>query len=115
MNKRSFEIDSDCLDIIKRIKSIDNEYFVVFNLDTKKYELHHRGQTKKSYCLTFPYETLDERAYLYTLKTRVQNSDEIFKEIDRMNLEWQKAQTKKVLNDFEEKIYDSQRNIKIGL
>jgi len=115
MNKRSFEIESDCLDIVKRIKSIDKDYFVVFNLNDKKFELHHRSQKKKTYCLTFPYDVLDERAYLYTLKTRVQNSDEIFKEIDRMNLQWQKAQTKKVLNDFEEKLYDSQRNNKISL
>ena len=55
------------------------------------------------------------KAYLHTLKTRVQNSDELFKEMDRLNEQWEKAQAKKVLNDFEEKLYDSQRNFKIGL
>ncbi len=105
--KKSFEIDSDCLDIIKRIQDIDKDYFIVFDLDKKKYELHHRGQGQNSYCLTFPHPQLDERAYVLTLKTRVQNSDALFKEIDEENERQRKASIKQVLNDFKEKFYDS--------
>jgi hypothetical protein len=104
--KKSFEIESDCLDIIKRIKSIDKDYFVKYNQDGK-FELHHRGQGRNTYCLTFPFDELDERAYLHTLKTRVQNSDEIFKEMERENLKLMEKQTKKILNDAKEKFYDS--------
>ena len=105
--KKSFEIESDCLDIVSRIKSIDNDYFVMYNLDKNKFELHNHSQLKNTYCLTFPFETLDERAYIHTLKTRVQNSDEIFAKIDEFNKQLEKEQTKQVLKDFEEKIYDS--------
>lgn len=105
--KKSFEIESDCLDIISRIKSIDSDYFVMFNPDKNKFELHNRSQVKNTYCLTFPFENLDERAYFHTLKTRVQNSDEIFKKIDEENKKLEEAQIKQVLKDFEEKIYDS--------
>ena len=105
--KRSFEIKSDCLDIIKRIKSIDKHYFVLFNLDTQKFELHNHSQSRSTYCLTFPFEQLDERAYLHVLKTRVQNSDEIFKRMGEHNQKLFETTQKQVLNDFKEKLYDS--------
>lgn len=105
--KKSFEVESDCLDIISRIKSIDSDYFVMYNPEKEKFELHCHSQAKDTYCLTFPYETLDERAYFHTLKTRVQNSDEIFAKIDEENMKLEKAQIKQALKDFEEKIYDS--------
>ncbi len=104
--KRSFEIESDCLDIVKRIKAIDEDYFVVYDLDAKKFQLHHKKQ-KQTYCLTFPFDTLDERAYLHVLKTRVQNSDEIFAKMEKENQALQRAKEKKFLNDLKEKIYDS--------
>ena len=104
--KRSIEICSDCLDIVERIKSIDKNYFVVFNLDNQKFELHDSTSGRQTYCLTFPFDVLDERAYLHVLKTRVQNSDLIFDEIDRHNKQLQQKQIKQVLNDFKEKMYD---------
>ena len=38
MNK-SFEIYSDCQDIVKRLKEIDKDYFVVYNITRKTFEL----------------------------------------------------------------------------
>ena len=112
--KKLIEIKSDCLDIVERIKSIDKDYYVVFNLSNNTYELHDRSQ-KWTYTLTFPYDCLDERAYLYVLKTRVQNSDKIFEEIEENNKQREKAVKKEILNDFEEKLYDSKRDFKVGL
>ena len=105
--KKSFEVESDCLEIVRRIKAIDEDYFVMFNIATHKFELHSRAQCGGSYCLTFPFDTLDERAVDLVLKTRVQNSDRLFEEMERENRELERRQTKAVLNDFEEKIYDS--------
>lgn len=104
---RSFEIDSDCLDVVSRIKQIDKDYFVKFNLDTKQFELHNGEQFGSTYCLTFPFDTLDERCIDFTLKTRAVNCDELFAELDRENEQLEKRQVKEVLNDFEEKLYDS--------
>ena len=104
---KSFEIESDCLDIVKRIKQIDKDYFVKYDPTKKEFQLHHRTQGFSTYCLTFPFECLDERAITYTLKTRVQNSDEIFEAMDRENRSLEKARVKEVLNDFKEKLYDS--------
>lgn len=105
--KRSFEIESDCLDIIKRIKAVDEDYFVVFDLDKKKFELHNKSQGGNTYCLSFPFDSLDERAVTLVLKTRVQNSDALFEEMQRENEKQEKDNIKKIWNDFKETLYDS--------
>mgnify|MGYP004642250925 FL=1 len=105
--KKSFEIESDCLDIIKRIKAVDEDYFVVFNMDKKKFELHNKSQGGNTYCLTFPFNILDERAVTLVLKTRVQNSDALFEEMQRENEKQEKDNIKKIWNDFKETLYDS--------
>lgn len=105
--KKSFEIESDCLDIVQRIKAIDSSYFVVYNLENNSFELHSHEQRASTYCLTFPFDVLDERSVLYTLKTRVQNSDKLFEEMERQNKELEKTNIKQIFNDFEEKMYDS--------
>ena len=105
--KRLFEIEDDCLDIVKRIKSIDSDYFIMRNVDRNCFELHCRSQEKYSYCLTLPYDSLDERCVSYVLKTRVQNAEEVFAEMEAENLKLQKRQISSVLNGFEEIVYDS--------
>lgn len=105
--KRSFEIESDCLDITKRIKAVDEDYFVLFDLDKKKFELHNKSQGGNAYCLTFPFDSLDERAVTLVLKTRVQNSDALFEEMQRENEKQEKDNIKKIWNDFKETLYDS--------
>lgn len=105
--RKLLKVDSDCLGIVERIKAVDADYFVVYNLDNNKFELHNSGQGRNSYCLTFPYDALDERAYLYVLKTRVQNSDELFERMEAKNAKLQKEQIKQIFNDFKEKLYDS--------
>lgn len=102
--KNSFEVESDCLEIIRQIKAVDEEYFVVYNIKKQAFELHHRAQKGSSYCLTFPFDTLDERAYLHVLKTRVQNSDQIFKKLETENAKNLKTQSKQVLNEFLENL-----------
>lgn len=105
--QKSFEIDSDCTDIIKRLKDIDNDYFVVFNLERNVLELHNRSQLKNTYCLTLDFDELDERTINLVLKTRANNFDALFEEMEKENKNLLKMQTKEILNDFEEKFYDS--------
>jgi len=104
---KSFEVKSDCLDIVNRIKAIDENYFIVFDLNLNKFQLHNFSQGKNTYCLTFPFEVLDERAIGHVLKTRVQNFDEMIKVMDAENEKLNKAKVKQILNDFKENFYDS--------
>lgn len=78
------EVKNDVFDIVKRIKNIDNDYFVIFDTKRQIFELHCKNQYQNSFCLTL-YESLDERSVNKTLMTRKQNQDKLFEEITRHN------------------------------
>ena len=103
---RSFERYSDCQDVIPRLKEIDKDYFVVYNLDRKTFELHNHLQENGTFCLTLPFESLDERAISLTLKTQSFKRDELIKELDAENEKLEKQRKKDILNDMEA-IYES--------
>ena len=77
-------VKDDVLDIVKRLKQIDESYFVIFDTNKKIYELHCLEQPLSTFCLTL-YETLDERSITKTLKTRKQNKDALMEEIEKNN------------------------------
>lgn len=105
--KKSFEIYSDCQDIVKRLKEIDKDYFVVFNTTRKCFELHNRGQERDTFCLTLPFECLDERTIDLTLKTLSVKRDELIKEIEKENEKMEKSKCRAILNDVEARLYES--------
>ena len=51
----------DVFDIVKRIKYIDRNYYIIINTSSNKFEIHNSAQRGSSYCLTLPYDKLDER------------------------------------------------------
>lgn len=105
--KNSFEIYSDCQDIIKRLREIDKDYFVVYNVLRKTFELHNRAQEEGTFCLTLPFDTLDERAIDLTLKTQSIKRDELMKELDEENEKLRKSQKRSILNEMEARLYES--------
>lgn len=78
------EVKNDVFDIVKRIKNIDADYFVMFDTKRQVFELHCKNQYQNSFCLTL-YECLDERSISKTLMTRKQNKDKLFEEITKNN------------------------------
>lgn len=78
-------IEGDTFFINERLKEIDRDYYVVFNLEKQKYEVHVHGQAGNSYVFTLPFDSLDERALLFAQKTRIENMDKILEEIERDN------------------------------
>ena len=78
------KIESDVFDISKRIKEIDENYFIMFNLNNNKYELHCASQPN-TYCFSYPFEDLDERFIDMIYKTNVTNIDNIIEQIDNNN------------------------------
>lgn len=104
--KKSFEIYSDCLDIIKRLREIDKDYFVMFNLDRNCFELHNRAQeVGGTFCLTLP-DVLDERSVDLTKRTLSQKRDELIAQLDAENEKIMQAKVKDTLNDMEAMLYD---------
>jgi len=79
------KIMHDVYDIAKRIKYIDRDYYIMFDTSKQKFEIHNSSQVGSTYCLTLPYDELDERVLNYVLKTQSANIDEILEEIENDN------------------------------
>ena len=78
-------ICEDVYDISKRIKYIDDGYYVVYNTSKQVFEIHNSKQIGSTFCLTLPFNELDERCLKHVLKTQSSNIDEIIKKIENDN------------------------------
>ena len=79
------KIFNDVYNISKRIKNIDRNYYIVYNTSKQKFEIHNSSQVGMSYCLTLPYNELDERTLKLVLKSSTNNIDEILEKIENNN------------------------------
>ena len=80
------EIFLDTFDIVKKIKSIDNNYRVFRNIQKHRFEIYYQKGVNLDLQLVVPYGELDYRTINLLNKTKVENADELFKEIDNHNL-----------------------------
>lgn len=90
-------IKNDTFNIVKRLKKIDKKYFVLYNLATKKYEIHF-GKTN-TLQLVVPYNSLDKRTLNLVLKTRVENHKKILEEMERHNQKLDQEKQNKMLDE----------------
>lgn len=79
------QITSDVLNISNRIKEIDENYYVLYDTIKGDFEIHNSSQIGSSYCLTIPYNELDERTLNYVRQTQSVNIDEILEKIEQDN------------------------------
>ena len=79
------EVENDVYFIANRLKEIDPNYQIFFNTKRKMFEIHSKGQIGGSYCLTIPYLTLDKRTLDLVNKTKIENSEKLFEEMERNN------------------------------
>lgn len=100
-------IQSDTYYICERLKEIDSSYFIVFNFEKNKFEIHSSEQKGDSYCLTIPYDVLDERTINLVKKTRAINVDKLIEEMDKENDIKQRQREKDAVNCLKEVMYDS--------
>ncbi|MBO5772489.1 MAG: hypothetical protein J6R37_01645 [Clostridia bacterium] len=82
-------VTCDLFDIGWALKQIDEDYFLVFDTKTCKYEVHNKRQ-KPTLCFVVPYDCLDWRTVLFTRQTQVKNAQKLFEEMDKNNLELEK-------------------------
>lgn len=93
------KITSDVFNISKRIKKIDTGYFILYDNKKDKYEIHNSKQPFCSYCLTVPYNSLDNRTLLFVCKTLFTKKEELFKEMEQFNDNLEKHNNKKLIDD----------------
>ncbi len=92
------KINNDLFDIASRIKEIDPRYEIFFETEAQKFTVWANGKRQ----LTLPFENLDERAILYTRKTRVENVEEIIREIDSYNEKHENERVERVRDKIED-------------
>jgi len=80
------EIFLDTLEVVRKIKSIDNNYRVFRNLSKHRYEIYYANGVNLDLQLVLPYNELDYRAVNLLNKTKKENADILFKEIEQNNL-----------------------------
>ncbi|MDE6293995.1 MAG: hypothetical protein K2L88_05170 [Clostridiales bacterium] len=78
-------IDDDLLGVCRRLKSIDDGYFVFLNYKTGKFEVHNRYDAPNTLCLVLQYDRLDERTVRHVLFTRAERAREMFERMEREN------------------------------
>ena len=91
-------INNDLFDIASRVKEIDPRYEIYFETESQKFTLWAEGKRQ----LTLPFENLDERALVYTRKTRIENMEEVIKEIDSGNEKHEKDRLVRVQDKIED-------------
>lgn len=79
------EITSDLMDIVKRAKQIDPDYFFLRRKRDGKIELHHRGQPDYTFCLMIPFDTLDDRTLRHIWETRAEKTAELMAAVEAHN------------------------------
>lgn len=104
--KNQIAIQSDTFFISERLKEIDESYFLVFNFQKQKFEVHSSA-FENTYCLTVPYSVLDERVIDLVKKTRATNIDKLIEEMDFENEKLEKQRQKEAVDCLKEVIYDS--------
>ena len=105
------EIKSDVLGVIERIYAWNNKYRVFYNTKIKKYILYLIENDMKplTYCLTFPYQEIDERMLELVQKSEVQNRKAYLEEIEKSNALLLKREQKNCLAKMEAQ-YENKRN-----
>lgn len=78
-------IEDTVYDIPRRLREIDPGYFLVLNRQRDKFEVHHIENRGGTYCLTVPYDELDDRLLEYVRKTRSENAKKLFEEMEKNN------------------------------
>lgn len=83
--KNYIEIQNDPCFISQRLKEIDKSYYILYNIDKFRYEVHSSEQIGDSFCFVIRFDALDERTICYARMTRREQRDKLIQELDLQN------------------------------
>lgn len=93
---KGYVVKNDLYDIAKRLKEIDDGYFIFFNYRKKRYEIHSTKQVGSSLALVVPYNVLDGRTLTLVRQTSIERMDRIMEENRRKNARIERDRVKKI-------------------
>jgi len=76
---------SHAMDIPRRLKEMDEGYFVMFNVRLQKFEVWHRDTGDGVLECVLPYEELDERTVRHVREHRMERMEALIREIEEHN------------------------------
>ena len=91
-------IKNDLYDIAARLMEVDSSYLVFYNNAKCRYEVHRQICGRTEFAFIIPYDTLDARAIEYALITKVENIDNLAKQIDAHNQKTEKTNADSIKN-----------------
>ena len=91
------KINEDTFDIVKRIKEIDENYYVVYDTQKGRFEMHYDG-LQNTFCFVIGDE-LDNRAIDLIYYTSIKYIDELFDEVDSINQKIENESTQRIRSD----------------
>lgn len=91
-------IKKDVFNIVRRLKKIDKNYYIVYNSSLKRYEVHH-AKSKHSLQLVLPFPFLDARTLDLVLKTSVENHTKLIRQMEANNLKLEQDKNNKLIDE----------------
>ena len=91
-------IDDDMFGVCRRLKSIDDGYFVFLNYKTGKFEVHNRHDAPNTLCRVLQYDRLDERTVRHVLYTRAERAREALERMERENARIEAERRRQLIN-----------------
>ncbi len=88
-------ITNDVFDIANRVRAIDSGYFIVYNTDFDRYEVHNSKQKPSTFCIVCD-KGLNATVVQKLHKSKIENLDKLLKEIEKNNEIMEKEQDKAV-------------------
>lgn len=76
-------ITNDLYDISSRLRTINDDYRLYYNVAKGRYEVHSAARGALQFVV--PYDELDARTVQYARYSRVENAERIFEDIERNN------------------------------
>lgn len=98
-------IKHDVFNIIKKLKKIDKKYFIVYNLNSKKFEVHHKNSAN-TLQLVLPYDQLDSRTLDLVLKTSVEHQKKLLDDMEKNNQKIEQEKQNRLLDEASFKAKD---------
>lgn len=101
-NKKHLKlITSSAYDIPRRLREIDSNLFVVFNVISQRYEIHSLANKGNSFSLNVPFKELDARLENFIRKYDLKrHGNQIYRDMEKHNDRLERSKQRQRDNDL---------------
>ena len=97
-------ITNDVMDVAWSLRQIDDNYRVYYNKLLARYEVHNVRQKGDTLAVIVPFDSLDARTIFFVRRTRVENAQRLFAEMERANAMAENAAVDRAIDRYAKEI-----------